>query len=59
VRASGRVTVKVVYMLYVIMPEKGADAEALKFYEATAMKFLDSFKPENLGGRPTSTGGSN
>lgn len=33
------------YMLSVLMPEKGADAETLKFYEETAMKFLDSFKP--------------
>lgn len=34
------------YILFVIMPEQNAGAESLKFYEETAMKFLDSFKPE-------------
>lgn len=38
------------YMLYVAVPEKGADAETLKFYEETAAKFLDSFKPTDLEG---------
>jgi TonB family protein len=33
------------YVLSVVMPEEGADVETRKFYEETAMKFLNSFKP--------------
>lgn len=34
------------YVLSVVMPEEQADAETRKFYEETAMKFLNSFKPK-------------
>ena len=34
------------YVVFVVMPEKDASAETLKFYEETAMKVLDSFKPK-------------
>lgn len=34
------------YALFVVMPEKDASAESLKFYEETAMKFFNSFKPK-------------
>lgn len=41
------------YTLFVIMPEQGASADSLKFYEETAAKFLDSFKPADAAGRVT------
>jgi TonB family protein len=33
------------YVLSVVMPEEAANAETRKFYEDTALKFLNSFKP--------------
>ena len=38
------------YIVSVALPEKDASAETLKFYDETAMKFLDSFQPADLEG---------